>query len=60
MKDLEQDFQYWFDDNRGDISIAGITFSASDILKTMDPIAYNQEFNNYVDYTLPLYNKKVA
>ena len=47
--ELEKDFQYWFDDLHGDIIIAGITFSASDILKECDPIAYNQEFNHYVD-----------
>ena len=49
MKRLQEDFNYHFDDLHGDIVLAGITFSASDILKEMDPVAYNQEFMNYLD-----------
>jgi hypothetical protein len=49
MKRLQEDFNYHFDDLHGDIVLAGITFSASDILKEMDPIAYNEEFNNWLD-----------
>jgi hypothetical protein len=50
LSELQKQFQYHFDDCSGDIMIAGITFSPSDILKELDPIAYNQEFFNYCDY----------
>jgi hypothetical protein len=49
LADYYHDFNYYFDDMHGDIIIAGISFSPSDILKEMDPIAYNEEFNNYCD-----------
>jgi hypothetical protein len=49
LGDLYNDFEYHFDDMYGDIEIAGIRFSASEVLKNMDPIAYNEEFNNYCD-----------
>ena len=49
IKRLQEDFNYHFDDLYGDIKLAGITFSASDILRNMDPVAYNQEFMNYID-----------
>jgi hypothetical protein len=49
IKRLQEDFNYYFDDLHGDIVLAGITFSASDILYNMDPVAYNQEFMNYID-----------
>jgi hypothetical protein len=49
MKRKMEEFNYWFDDEYGDIKIAGISFSASDILKEMDPIAYQEEFNTYLD-----------
>ena len=31
------------------ITVAGITYVPSQILKEMDPIAYNEEFNHYLD-----------
>jgi hypothetical protein len=49
VKRLIEDFNYFFDNEYGDIKIAGINFSASDILKEMDPIAYNEEFMSYCD-----------
>ena len=49
IKRLQEDFNYFFDNEYGDIKIAGISFSASDILKEMDPIAYNEEFMSYLD-----------
>ena len=49
MKRLVEDFNYYFDDIHGDIVIAGISFSASDILKEMDPIAYDEEFKSFLD-----------
>jgi hypothetical protein len=49
IKRVMEEFNFWFDDQYGDIQIAGISFSASDILKEMDPIAYQEEFNTYLD-----------
>ncbi len=49
IKRVMEEFNFWFDDQYGDIQIAGINFSASDILKEMDPIAYQEEFNTYLD-----------
>ena len=49
MKRLMEDFDYFFDDVNGDIIIAGISFSPADILKEMDPIAYQEEFNSYLN-----------
>ena len=46
---MEKDFRFWFDDLYGDIEIAGISFSASDILEQMDPIALQEEYISYVD-----------
>ena len=44
----------------GDIVIAGITFSPSDILKELDPVAYNEEFNHYLDdIGVELYSEEV-
>ena len=60
MKRLVEDFNYYFDDIHGDVVLAGITFSASDILKEMDPIAYNEEFNHYMDdLDIDLYSEEV-
>ena len=47
--ELVNAFNWQFDDIHGDIVIAGITFSPSDILKELDPIAYNEEFNNWLN-----------
>ena len=44
-----ENFNYYLDDLYGDIKICGVTFSPSDILKEFDPVAYNQEFNHYLD-----------
>ena len=46
---MEKNFKFWFDDLYGDIEIAGISFSASDILEQMDPIAFQEEFYSYLD-----------
>ena len=37
-------------DQNGPIIIGGISFFPSDILKKMDPIAFDVGFNDYVDY----------
>ena len=47
--ELVNAFNWEFDDIHGDIIIAGITFSASSILKEMDEIAYNEEFHNWLN-----------
>lgn len=49
IKRLQEDFNYYFDDIHGDVVLAGISFSASDILFNMDPIAYNEEFMSFLD-----------
>ena len=49
VKRLMENFNYYLDDLYGDIKICGVTFSPSDILKEFDPVAYNQEFNHYLD-----------
>ena len=60
MKRLVEDFNYYFDDIHGDIVLAGISFSASDILKEMDPIAYNEEFKSFVDnLNVDIYSEEV-
>ena len=60
MKRLVEDFNYYFDDIHGDIVLAGITFSASDILKEMDPVAYNEEFKSFLDnVNVDIYSEEV-
>ena len=54
FKKMESDFQYYFDNQHGDVVIGSYTFSASDILKEMDPIAYNKEFHNWLDIEMSL------
>lgn len=49
LKRQQEEFKFWFDDLYGDIEIAGISFSASDILEQMDPIAFQEEFYSYLD-----------
>ena len=49
LKRRQEEFKFWFDDLYGDIEIAGISFSASDILEQMDPIAFQEEFYSYLD-----------
>jgi hypothetical protein len=60
MKRLVEDFNYYFDDIHGDIVIAGISFSASDILKEMDPIAYDEEFKSFLNnLNVDIYSEEV-
>lgn len=49
IKKAMEQFNYYFDNNHGDVVIGNYTFSAADVLKEFDPIAYNEEFNNYLD-----------
>ena len=46
-KDMFND--YLDSDSDGLILIAGMTFLASEVLEKMDPVAYKEEFNNYLD-----------
>ena len=44
----------------GTVTIAGVTFDRAYILKEMDPIAYNEEFNHYMDdLDIDLYSEEV-
>ena len=47
--DIKRMFKWEFDELNGDTIIAGITFSASDILEQLDPIAFNEEYINWLD-----------
>ena len=61
MNRLIEDFDYYFEDIHGDVVLAGITFSPADILKEMDPVAYNEEFNLYLDdLDIDLYSEEEA
>ena len=35
-----------------DVNIEGVSFSRSRILRTLDPIAYREGFNNFIDYLI--------
>jgi hypothetical protein len=54
MKRLVEDFNYYFDNQHGDVVIGNYTFSAADVLKEFDPIGYNEEFNNWLDIEMEL------
>ena len=49
MKDLIEDFNYYFDNNHGAVVIGNYTFSTSEVLSSMDPVAYREEFNAWLD-----------
>jgi hypothetical protein len=49
IKRAMEKFNYYFDNQHGDVVIGNYTFSAADVLKEFDPIAYDQEFKNYLD-----------
>ena len=48
-KALQGDFDMFFDDVIGPIRIGQLEYSASRVLKEVDPIAYTQEFLNWLD-----------
>ena len=56
IKRLVEDFNYYFDNQHGDVVLGGFTFSASDVLKKMDIIGYNVEFHNWLDIEMDLDN----
>lgn len=49
IKALKEDFDYYFDNNHGSVVIGNYNFSAAEVLETMDPVAYHEEFNNWLD-----------
>lgn len=51
IKTMEEAYERFDDmlDESGPVVIAGIEFSPSAILKEMDPIAYDTNFNDYMD-----------
>jgi len=54
IKRYIEDFNYYFDNQHGDVVIGNFTFSASDVLKEMDPIGYNEEFHAWLDIEMEL------
>ena len=51
IKTMEEAYERFDDmlDESGPVVIAGLEFSPSAILKEMDPIAYDTNFNDYMD-----------
>ena len=49
MKQLMEDFNYYFDNNNGGVEISGIKYSASDILFNLNPDAYQVEFDDWLE-----------
>jgi len=51
IKTMEEAYERFDDmlDESGPVIIAGLEFSPSAILKEMDPIAYDTNFNDYMD-----------
>ena len=49
IKRLMEEFNYYFDNNHGDVVIGNYTFSAADVLQVMDPVAYREEFNEWLN-----------
>jgi hypothetical protein len=49
MKQLIEDFDYYFDNNNAGVEICGIKFLASEILFNLNPDAYQVEFNDWLE-----------
>jgi hypothetical protein len=51
IKTMEQAYDYYDSmlDSEGLVTVAGMIFYPSDVLKEMDPIAYRTNFNDYMD-----------
>lgn len=45
----ERDFDDYLDDTYGDVNIVGYSYSTSYAFREVDPTAYDEEYNNYVD-----------
>jgi len=48
-KRLIEDFNYYFDNNNGGVEISGIKYSASEILQYLNPDAYQEEFDTWLN-----------
>ena len=48
IKRYMEDFNYYFDNNHGDVVIGQYTFSASEVLSIMDSTAYDNELNAWL------------
>jgi hypothetical protein len=48
-KRLIEDFNYYFDNNNGGVEISGIQYSASEILFNLNPSAYQEEFDTWLN-----------
>ena len=48
-KRLIEEFNYYFDNNNSGVEISGIKYSASEILFNLNPSAYQDEFNTWLD-----------
>jgi predicted nuclease with TOPRIM domain len=45
----DDDYDTFLDDCTGEVSIGSLSYSASEVLKAVDPIAYRCGFSDYVD-----------
>ena len=48
-KRLIVEFNYYFDNNNSGVEISGIKYSASEILFNLNPSAYQEEFNTWLN-----------
>ena len=48
-KRLIEDFNYYFDNNNSGVEISGIKYSASEILFNLNPSAYQEEFDTWLN-----------
>jgi len=49
LEQLTEEFNDVLDDAQGEVTICGMTYAASDVLRAVDPIAYRQEFLAWLD-----------
>lgn len=45
----ESEARAWYDEMLGTVELCGMTYSASMVLREVDPVAYRCGFNDYVD-----------
>ena len=48
--ELIEEFEMVLDETTPLVEIGSLTYSPSDVLRKMDPIAYRQEFLNWLDF----------
>ncbi len=53
MKRVMKEFNYFLDNEEGDTVIMGMSFSPSDILQALDPIAYDDLLKDYINNLMP-------